>query len=390
MWFAAPGVQAPGGKATVEVGFGLGPLNRAEHYAAALHRVRADGFRIIRVYEPFLKGDGGTVPPIVRHLKFLDSLGFTPYFDLSDFPHALAPAAHVAAFPQGKRDAAFRFTNRYAPPPAAFDSLVGSVLAGLDQAFGREKLRQWYIEIGNEPDAAQFFWGTPEAFTGLMDAAERRVWAFDSSLRLGGGAFTSALVSHPDQRAGYAALARRLAASPHEFTSFHIYGGSAFHKEFAARVNALLGPPNGRLRVISEWNVSSRPVRETQTILDSPDAMGPYLIEMLAGAADAGVRIVLIHKLQDEPGNGELGLFDADGREKGGYRLVRMAAAFARQGFSVVRDAGSVRLEGDSLRWIEAGDAPVMLDPSDSVVAPALVAGRLAPHGWALLRRKSR
>ena len=376
--------------ARVEIGFGLGPVSRARKYAPALRRVYADGFRVMRVYEPFVRGDGGMIAPIVRQLQYLDSLGFTPYFDVSDFPHALDTGDRAAAtFPAGKRDPLFEHTNRYPPASPQLDSLMSDLIAQFDHAFGRARLLRWYFEFGNEPDAASFFWGSPEDFARLLHVAVARYHAYDPTLTVGGGAFTAGVVRRPASRARYAALARELADSHDAFVSFHVYAGLQPWSDLGAAINALLGPPAGRLRVISEWNVSSRADRATAAVLSSPDAVGPYLIDLLAGAADGGVGLVLVHKLMDEPGEEQLGLFDAAGRPKASYDLVRQAVDFARRGFTVARsDDGGVRLEGATLTWVEAGQNPVQIDPRTyTVVAPA-GAGRIPAHGWALLRRR--
>ena len=374
----------------IEVGFGLGALNRTTRYHAALQRAYADGFRVIRVYEPFLRGDSGAIGPVVDKLRYLDSLGFRPYFDLSDFPHALAmPSGAATDFPAAKRDAVFRYSNRYPPASAKLDSLMTDLIGGFDRAFGRDKLRHWYFEFGNEPDASLYFWGSPDDFSRLLGVVEQRFRAYDPTLAVGGGAFTSGLVHNPGKSAPYAGIARTIAADPAAFVSVHVYGSGQTGIDYGARINGLLGPPDGRLRVISEWNVTEK-TQPAAAILSSPDAIGPYLIDMLAGAADGGVRLVLVHKLMDDPGDPQLGLFDHQGQPKPAYDLVRRAAQMARRGFTVVRTGdGAVQLEGARQLWVEAGQAPVPVDAATyEVVAPAPGLQVIPPHGWALLRRR--
>ena len=392
-----PGADAPRaervtGETRVEIGFGIGPLARADHYDAALRQIKADGFRYIRAYEPFRARGSGSVQSLIPPLQHLDAMGFTIYLGLSNFPASLAPTSTPQTpglWAAARRNAESAHTNRYPPTAQQFDSLLGALLQTLDATFGREKLRTWLFEVGNEPDAPKFFWGTPDDFRGLLQRAVSRFEGYDPGIAIGGGAFTHGLVRNASKSSAYAGVARALATRQGSFVSVHFYAQLTTGRDIGSDINGLLGPPNGRRRVISEWNVSTQPDRPTTAVLNAQNDIGPYLIDLLAGAAEAGVELVLIHKLQDERGDDEeLGYFDMDGRPKPSYALVQRAAAFARQGFSVTRGAdGSVRLIGADQTWIEAGDAPIALDQDADVIAPGALR-QIPAHGWALVRSR--
>jgi len=380
---------------TVELGFGIGPLPAVGRYADALRTVQRDGFRIIRAYEPFRASDHG-FDRVLADLGVIDSLGLVPYVGLSNFPYDLAPSADVMAAAPGprrlqmRRRQMFAATNRYPPNPDRYGAMLDDFLSALAARFGRPKLETWYFEIGNEPDAPVFFWGQPQDFRTLIQVAIARFHAFDPNLRIGGGAFTSGLVAHgTDKSADYVAVAQSLGSDATAFVSAHIYAPSfPDATQIAPDLNRLFGPPGSQLRVVSEWNVDTKPTPNAHAIFMSTDAVVPYLIDMMAGAAEAGVRIVLVHKLMDDPAHEQLGYFDGSGKPKPAYAMVAMAGAFARQGFRVTHPDGGTLLAGDSLTYIHAGAQPVPFDPSRySVVAPQGFQGSaVAPGAWAILR----
>jgi len=389
--------QDSAGRKRVEIGFGIGPLRQARRVTPALERVAADGFRVIRAYELFRPKDGSSFAPVTDNLRFLDSLGFVPYLDISDFPFGLAPtprqiAAGHYAFPAAKRAGVFRYSNLYPPTAAQYDSVLAALLSALDSAFGRPKMRRWWFEIGNEPDAPHFFWGEPAAFDTLLSTAFDRFHSFDRELRVGGAAFTAGLVSDNAAKSEpYTALARRLAASSGSFVSFHVYAGS-FPNDAAIgpAIHKLLGDGQSATRVVSEWNLNTKPNPDVNAALNSEGIM-PYLIDALAMAYEANIRLLLIHKLMDEPPNVQLGLFSGTGQPKGGYASVVQVARFAREGYTLVADGDAIRLVGQRLTMIHAGSQPVAINRSayEIVRRPQGAPDNVVPAGgWVVLRQR--
>jgi hypothetical protein len=390
----------PAGAKSVEIGFGIGPLRGARRVTPALVRIHNDGFRVIRGYEPFQMGDPPGYGRVIGPLRTLDSMGFTPFVGLSNFPAQLMPAnAQLPVGGSGRNQRKARklqniseHTNRFAPDPQAFDGMLTGLLNSLVQTFGRDKLQSWHFEIGNEPDADKFFWGTPEQFDALMRVAISRFHAVDPQIAVGGGAFTTALIRGASKHEAYASLARSLSQSSSDFVSVHVYSRSfPDPAQIGQELNGLLGSQKTAERVISEWNVRTRGDGDMQQILNSTAIM-PALIDVLGAAYESDVSLILIHKLMDDAsdGGGQLGLFNPDGSPKGGYASVVTAAQFARSGFTLSRPNGATQLAGSSMVLIHAADRDVPFDGSAYRVAMSsqVVGNSVRAGGWAVLQRR--
>lgn len=385
----------------VDIGFSMGYLARVPRYDTALSRLHADGFRIVRVYEPFTRHLTPGFSDIVDNLRTLTRLGLTPYLSMSNFPYSLEPADPSAVhhrsdeLPPARMKGVLAYSNRWPPDSyARYGDIVRSLADTLVSEFGRKELRSWYIEIGNEPDAPLYFWGDASAFAQVYRTAVDAFMAADSSLRVGGAAFTSGLLANPARRPDFEDLARQIASVPAtRFFSFHIYDNSFSGSAPSPDVVLRFTPARMPL-VVSEWNVSTRPSGQTASILDS-EAFGPYLIRIVQLCHETRVDVLLVHKLIDNPppAKEQLGLIRSDGTPKMSYRLLKFMQGLSREGFTVSHASGLVILRGGGRMAVLAHEAAPVDWHGWKVTygSPGVHDGmtRLSKGSWAFLKRPS-
>ncbi len=350
----------------LEIGFAVGYLGTTVSIEDVLERISADGFRVVRAYEPFSQYDDSSHSGIKERLRALVDNGLTPYLSLSNFPPALLPNSSQqnqlgARYPAKKRADVLKYSNRYAPRDRnAYQASVRHLIEELASEFGREELRRWYFEIGNEPDAPLYFWGSPQDFREIFSLAAGTLKNFDPQIRVAVGGFTSGLVADSTGNIVYYRLARDLAASPlADFASFHVYA-NLFGESLSRQAISAFGG-DAKTKIVSEWNVSTVANRRTESILTSEQFMG-FLIDAVAASYDAGVELLLVHKLVDLASKGQyqLGIFDREGQPKQAYRYLRLMNEVVRSGFSAEVSPGLVVIRSDDavVAMSKGGEVP--------------------------------
>lgn len=381
----------------LEISFGIGYLALIGRYDTALSRIAADGFRVIRVYEPFTHRLSPEYSDVVEDLKHLTARGLTPYLSLSNFPYSLepgpgSPQQRDDSLPRGRRATVLSYSNRFPPRNlAAYGRMVGGMTAALERAFGRNAVESWYFEIGNEPDAPLYFWGNAADFEQVYRTATDAILGSDSSLDVGGAAYTSGLVADPALHPAFAGASRDLARLPGtRFFSFHLYDNQFSGAAPNARRVLDFVPAHLPL-VVSEWNVSSVPNHRVSQILDS-GAFVPYLIGIVQLCHQVGVRLLLLHKLMDDPPatRDQLGIFRADGTPKQAYTYIRFMNRLTSAGYTVSDMSGLVEIRSARRMAVLARTGDHRLDMAGWNVDAASrgferQTRRLPEGGWVLL-----
>lgn len=211
-------------------------------------------------------------------------VGVRPFLELGFMPAALASGGQTVFWWQGN----------VTPPRTHGDwaSLVRGVMGHLVDRYGAEEVRQWPVEVWNEPDLSRFWQGADQqAYLRLYEATARAVKEVDAELQVGGPALS------PAGDAWWEPFAEFVTRHevPVDFVSRHAYtSGPAHHvpfgtyqplrpattllEQFASPRRHLAGSPLAGLPVhITEFNTSYRPDNPVHDTAYNAAALAPVL-----------------------------------------------------------------------------------------------------------------
>jgi xylan 1,4-beta-xylosidase len=264
------------------VGAGRFELALRRDYQDSLALIQREiGFRYLRQHGLFSDGVGVHQPydhegsRRVRHAftysdQVIDAyleLGIRPFVELGFMPSGLASGDQTV----------FWWRGNVTPPRSHTEwaTLVRATVSHLIDRYGLDEVRDWPIEVWNEPDLKQFWSGADQdAYHQLYEVTARAVKDVDGSLRVGGPALSPGADDEWLVRFAEFVTAR---AVPIDFVSRHAYtSGPAQHvpfgvhqtlapasrllEQFAAPRQQLRGTALAELPVhITEFNSSYRP-----------------------------------------------------------------------------------------------------------------------------------
>jgi xylan 1,4-beta-xylosidase len=247
------------------------PLALRADWQAQLRRcARELGFRHVR-FHGLLSDDLGT---LVTHqgrliysffnadqaIDFLLAAGMKPFVELSFMPEALASGAATV----------FHYRANVTPPRdyQGWAELIRRLIAHWQERYGTDEVRQWPLEVWNEPNLPAFWAGTREDYFLLYKHTAAVVKELDPNLQIGGPA--TARNEWVEEFLDYCARERL----PADFVSTHHYPNDPLWSEAQDTESELAGGRRGILRewaaeahrqargrplYYSEWNVSSNP-----------------------------------------------------------------------------------------------------------------------------------
>jgi xylan 1,4-beta-xylosidase len=263
------------------VGTGRMELALRHDYQESLALVQREiGFRHIRGHGLFSDGMGIYRPysflddEHVRHsFTYLDQvidayleLDIRPFLELGFMPEQLASGSETV----------FWWKGNITPPRSwpAWADLVRATVAHLVDRYGLAEVRQWPIEVWNEPNLPQFWLGADaDAYHRLYEITAKTIKEVDAELLVGGPAISPGNDEWLEKFADFV-VAHDV---PIDFVSRHAYtSGPAFHvpfgthqtlapasrllEQFALPREQLAGTPLADLPVhITEFNSSYRP-----------------------------------------------------------------------------------------------------------------------------------
>lgn len=205
------------------------------------------------------------------------------------------------------------------------------------------------FELGNEPNAAGYWWGTAAQFGPVADAAYAALVAAAAGAPLPPRVACCAFAT---ELAGYG-LANGTEHGFHDFArgaaarydgaplSWHFYRHSSHDGErnvsTYANVTRFYGAAALRGSVVSEWGLFTYNSPRTTAAVSSPLLM-LELVRLLAFAYDVGVAEIDAHCLMDHPQKGGHNCyFDRFGAPKASYGVYALAARVIRGGYRVAR-----------------------------------------------------
>ncbi|MDZ4857977.1 MAG: beta-xylosidase [Candidatus Hydrogenedentes bacterium] len=253
------------------VGSGRALLGLRADWREHLRRAHFDlGFRHVR-FHGMLDDDMGT---LIRHREellysffnidsifdFLLNIGMQPFAELSFMPPALA-SGHTTVF---------QFQGNVTPPKdySEWGTLIGRLVQHWVDRYGLDEVRQWNLEVWNEPNLKAFWTGSMDDYFELYRHAARAIKGIDAELRVGGpssaqNAWIPEFLAFCDKE-----------QLPADFLTTHYYPTDAFGKIGADTITQLEHAPRDVMRqraevvhsqsrglplYYTEWNISSNP-----------------------------------------------------------------------------------------------------------------------------------
>jgi xylan 1,4-beta-xylosidase len=173
------------------VGSGHAPLAlRADWQAQMLRCHQELGFRYVR-FHALLSDEMGTLVceeskllysflNADRIIDFLLSIGMRPFIELSFMPEALA-SGHTTVF---------SYRANVTPPKdyAQWAALIQKLVAHWVERYGAAEVREWFLEVWNEPNLQAFWTGPQEEYFKLYNCTAAAIKGVDKSLKVGGPA----------------------------------------------------------------------------------------------------------------------------------------------------------------------------------------------------------
>jgi hypothetical protein len=428
----------------LDLGFNVGYLTDSQYYATALHRLRIDAdssLKSLRFMGPFLHSNGSAASRRetftagwLHNISVIAGPDISLVLSLSDYPFDVqpdflqSPSRYIdawAGMPSTARLAdTLTYTNRAPPTRGAW------IDAGIsDYVDVLKKLRVQVpsnvgFEIGNEPNALLYFWGTADDFLPLASATVHALG--DEQLPLpppyvlccGFATELSAQGLGPTDNGhnadGWYHLAQTItaqqkAAAADRFPtalSWHFYrrsrGDFNLNRSTYANASAFYGESlNGSH--ITEWGLSSYNSHERAAEINSP-ALVLELVRLLTFSADVGIASVHFHCFMDNPKKpGHDCYIDRYGSPRISYMYLTLVGRLVGGGYTVEGGGDSgllTRIVGVSNKMALVAAAGNLdghrlvgrnfsLGPTDGVVASSGFAfdGKYLPAGeWLLLQ----
>jgi hypothetical protein len=377
---------------TVTFGFNigfLGDLNKqgSSFLNGPLQTVKADGITNVRVYEPFTNGliKNPTYGP--SNLAWLASQGLHVLLSISNYP--TVPSIEYDKSVPSKDPSNESFTNRY-PPVDVEGQYIPWLQSWLDNLKSMGVLSSMDFEIGNEPDAPQFFWGTAEKFTEIAHATKTLIQTYNRPVYCCG--FTSGFANNQaDRDPGYSALL----ADDSFFDgttrlSFHSYQYDLKDQAFSS-----IALPHLAGSIITEFNLwayQKTGSSDRIATMNSP-AFAGWLVTFLDYAYAHDIQKVYIFDLADDPNsNGRLGMFDTSGAPKAAYGYFKQIYNVVKDGYATDDSGSRVHLIGKSNGVWYAKGGTITIPATEKIIAasdPSIVSvaaepTMLASDQWAI------
>ena len=338
-------------------GVNLGYLDDASLYAPALEalaRNNGTGPFKLRAMGPFLHGAQPWPNATVTTIATL--LGQDPRFELtlshSDFPFAVPSgfASDPSKFGVAAADTlgptkladTVRYTNRASSTPELwarkdYKAVLVEFLAELDRRGIGSRVTH---EMGNEPNALNYFWGNGSQWAAVA-ATQASVlpaassWCCGFASELCGG---SVLANASRGFYAFAAGGRGVLALPARL-SFHVYLQTFSANTSYPGIARFFGVEALNGAAITEWNMYSggQPGGVKEKEINSP-VLVARLAQLLVFTYTYNISAVFHFNLMDHPHTrtGILGLFDVNGVPKESFRSLTLIRELVSSGYTAV------------------------------------------------------
>ena len=329
----------------IKFGFNISYLVSTPKFKPALEQLLVDGHDDIRVFETYTKGISDNPEFGLEQLKWLDQKGFSILLSISNFPFEKTNRQEqLSKMPKKHRNypkRALTFTNRF--PPSDFNKYSEFLTDYLSQFDEAGILDRMQFEIGNEPNAAKFFWGNSQDWENVKDVVSRVLKKYNKQALC--CAYTSTMFfqrpirqHHKDFISDYLKNAKNPDRLP---LSFHLYLSTSFGK--ADLENPVLNPDGG---IITEYGMFSN-YNKTTSATKNSSAYLRGIAELLEFSYKQNIEKVYMFPLMDDVRKvGSMGYFDNQGNAKNSYRYFSEMWDIVRDGYKVIRDDNRLTIKG--------------------------------------------
>ncbi len=321
----------------------LGDLKNGENINTALSTIKNDGFTNVRVYEPFTRNLMNNQPQQqVTYLKSLTNNGFNVLLSLSNYPFTSNGTENQKGKNADKdKQRMLQYTNRYTPDDL---SEYGVFLNGfIDQLNQDNTINNLSFEIGNEPDAKQYFWGTPTEFISIARKTKSILLKYKRPIYCCG--FTSEFANEGDKmNRNYSSFLYDNDFFRNVNASFHFYQND---KDGFSNVNI----PNAKNGAITELNMFSHQNKGTfqKNLRANSPQLGALMIQLLDYAYTNDLKIVYLFKLTDNADKeGTLGFFDSNGLPKASYNYFKKMYSIIKDGYFIEKTNNYIKIIGQT------------------------------------------
>lgn len=315
----------------VEIGFNLHYPDRVLQQEISLKKISEIGIKHVRIFEIFTGNKGLAYQErLKKALDIILKYKMIPMLSLSNIPPELLPSEPERTIlkknlPNNvarRINTVLLFSNRFPTANIAkYKEKIQEFFDFLFKIYGREQVTHWWFEIGNEPDAPSYYWGTAAQFKKISEAAIV-VLKKNGALHIGGYGMTCRAIfdtESTDKRTrSFALILRDMALQAHEdfFYSFHLYERTArkSHAEKLYGLPKFLYSSKNRNLMITEWNVSSQG-KKAKKIFKKPLAWGAEFLKLLIDCNKYNIHRIYLFKLMDTDifSTFQLGAFNSKG-----------------------------------------------------------------------------
>lgn len=374
------------------VGSGHATLALRADWQEQLRRCRAElGVRHVRFHGLFMDDMGTLIEydgkplysffNIDRIIDFLLSIGMKPFLELSFMPAMLASGDKTV----------FHYRGNVTPPVDyhAWSTLISNLTMHLVERYGVEEVRDWYFEVWNEPNLADFWDGSQDDYFRLYRHTATAIKAVDNALRVGGPATAMTEWIEP-----FIAFCRTESV-PLDFISTHIYPTDPLGFEGTDTEEQLAKSPRHLLRdqaelvqqqagglpvYFTEWNVTSNPRDEyhdtsfaaayvARTVLETSQFVKSFSFWTFTDIFEENY-------FPSAPFHGGFGLLNLYGIPKPSYRAFQLLHELGTQSLPVIGSHDTVQLwvvpTGDSCTVFMVNHAQPRQDISSQMVSMEL------------------
>ena len=366
----------------IEFGFNIGflvDLQQVALYKKVLPIIKQDGITDLRVYEPFTKNLVQKPELAANLLSPLTQAGFNILLCISNFPD-VSSIQYNHASDDAEQNKMRSFTNRRAPVNmSAFQDYLSGFLDGLQN---KNLLQNVSFEIGNEPDAKQYFWGNTADFINAAKSIKQTIAKYNKPVYCCG--FTSNFANKGSSKSpDYYNFLNDNSFFDHVNLSFH------FYKDEINDITKIRLP---RLNnsIITEFNMYSYQKFSTpgRTEITNSPQFGSLLIKTLVFTYKNNIKEIYLFKLADTPGKqGTTGFFDGDGNQRPSYEYFKNIYNVVKNKYSVKQDNNSITITGDSETILYALNNNVAI-PGNTVVSSSnqLKGKTLKQNQWVIFK----
>jgi hypothetical protein len=349
---------------TLEIGFNLGYPGRVPQQQNALDKISALGIRHIRIYEIFSCNSLLSYQNILKQaLDITLKNNMIPMLSISNIPKDLQPDQKTikkleTLLPVRVKNQVteiMRYSNRFPPGDMQqYTMEIQKLILFLFETYGQDQVQTWWFEIGNEPDAPLYYWGTSKQFQKTADSIVK-ILKKNGIKNIGGFGATQHSIfpneSLSNRSHEYNRLMEKniISADSYSFISFHMYARNNKNTQSKPLKELSDWIYLGQKKIfITEWNVSSEGAIASKTF-NKKGEWGLKFIQLLVSCHQKRIDRLYLFKLMDSLlfTTNQLGAFYSNNKPKKWYNDFVSIWEVIKKGYLITSlPCGGISLQG--------------------------------------------